>query len=160
MSIVTFQWSLLHLQSICYYHRGAQASGLGSGFRNCEPSPEPYQARYQAQLSSGFWGSAARASGLWAEPCTSLAISIMGLTQHFSSERMAPILQDRGLTLNSSLCLVTTMVGTQYSARAGGATFFTSLGLSEDIIQAIGRWSSKAWKIYIQDNPSVRPSSS
>jgi len=43
-----------------------------------------------------------------------------------------------------------------HSPRAGGATFFASLGLSEDVIQAIGRWSSRAWKIYIRDNPSVR----
>jgi hypothetical protein len=43
-----------------------------------------------------------------------------------------------------------------HSARAGGATFYASLGLSEDIIQAIGRWSSKAWKIYIRDNPTIR----
>lgn len=42
------------------------------------------------------------------------------------------------------------------SARAGGATFYASLGLSEDVIQALGRWSSKAWKDYIRDNPSVR----
>jgi hypothetical protein len=43
-----------------------------------------------------------------------------------------------------------------HSARAGGATFYASLGLSEDVIQALGRWSSQAWKIYIRDNPSVR----
>jgi hypothetical protein len=43
-----------------------------------------------------------------------------------------------------------------HSARAGGATFYASLGLSEDIIQAIGRWSSAAWKIYIRDNPTIR----
>jgi hypothetical protein len=30
------------------------------------------------------------------------------------------------------------------------------LGLSESVIQAIGRWSSSAWKIYIRDNPTVR----
>lgn len=42
------------------------------------------------------------------------------------------------------------------SARAGGATFYASLGLSEDVIQALGRWSSKAWKDYVRDNPSVR----
>ncbi|KAF8070248.1 hypothetical protein FPV67DRAFT_1668123 [Lyophyllum atratum] len=30
------------------------------------------------------------------------------------------------------------------------------LGLSEDIIQAIGRWSSAAWKIYVRENPSIR----
>ena len=34
-----------------------------------------------------------------------------------------------------------------HSTRAGGATFYASLGLSEDIIQALGRWSSTAWKI-------------
>jgi hypothetical protein len=43
-----------------------------------------------------------------------------------------------------------------HSARAGGATFYSSLGLSEDIIQAIGRWTSQSWKIYIRDNPIVR----
>jgi hypothetical protein len=42
-----------------------------------------------------------------------------------------------------------------HSARAGGATFYSSLGLSEDIIQAIGRWSLQSWKIYIRDNPTV-----
>jgi hypothetical protein len=43
-----------------------------------------------------------------------------------------------------------------HSARAGGATFYASLGLSEDIIQALGRWSSQSWRIYIRDNPSIR----
>ena len=43
-----------------------------------------------------------------------------------------------------------------HSARAGGATYYASLGLSESIIQAIGRWSSQAWKIYICGNPTIR----
>jgi hypothetical protein len=43
-----------------------------------------------------------------------------------------------------------------HSSRAGGATYYASLGLTEDIIQAIGRWSSAAWKIYIWDNPTIR----
>lgn len=43
-----------------------------------------------------------------------------------------------------------------HSARAGGATFYAGLGLSESIIMALGRWSSHAWKIYIRDNPCVR----
>ena len=43
-----------------------------------------------------------------------------------------------------------------HSPRAGGATFYAALGLSETIIMALGRWSSKAWKIYIRDNPCVR----
>jgi hypothetical protein len=43
-----------------------------------------------------------------------------------------------------------------HSPRAGGATFYASLGLTEDVIQALGRWSSAAWKIYIRDNPTVR----
>jgi hypothetical protein len=43
-----------------------------------------------------------------------------------------------------------------HSARAGGTTFYASLGLSEDVIQALGRWSSAAWKIYIRDNPTIR----
>ena len=43
-----------------------------------------------------------------------------------------------------------------HSLRAGGATFYAALGLSESIIMALGRWSSEAWKIYIRDNPGVR----
>src|SRR5271169_2955378 len=43
-----------------------------------------------------------------------------------------------------------------HSLRAGGATFYASLGLSEDVIQSLGRWSSKAWKIYIRDNHTIR----
>ena len=43
-----------------------------------------------------------------------------------------------------------------HSARAGGATHFASLGLSEDVIRALGRWSSKSWSVYIRDHPTVR----
>jgi hypothetical protein len=43
-----------------------------------------------------------------------------------------------------------------HSVRAGGATFYASLGLTEDVIQALGRWSSQAWKIYIRENPTIR----
>jgi hypothetical protein len=43
-----------------------------------------------------------------------------------------------------------------HSPRAGGATFYAGLGLSESVIMALGRWSSEAWKIYIRDNPCVR----
>jgi hypothetical protein len=42
------------------------------------------------------------------------------------------------------------------SARAGGATFYANLGISEDVLQAIGHWSSSAWKIYIRDHPAIR----
>jgi hypothetical protein len=43
-----------------------------------------------------------------------------------------------------------------HSPRAGGATYYASIGLSEDIIQALGRWTSQAWKDYIRDNPAIR----
>ena len=43
-----------------------------------------------------------------------------------------------------------------HSPHAGGATFLAGLGLSEDVTQAIRRWSLAAWKIYIRDNPTVR----
>jgi hypothetical protein len=43
-----------------------------------------------------------------------------------------------------------------HSPRTGYATFLASLGISESIIQAVGRWSSEAWKIYIRENPAVR----
>jgi hypothetical protein len=42
------------------------------------------------------------------------------------------------------------------SVRAGGATFYAGLGISEDVLQAIGRWTSSAWKIYIRDHPAIR----
>ena len=43
-----------------------------------------------------------------------------------------------------------------HSPRVGAATYYASLGLSESVIQALGRWSSQAWKIYIRDNPTIR----
>ena len=43
-----------------------------------------------------------------------------------------------------------------HSARAGGATFYAALGLSESVIMALGCWSSEAWKIYIRDNPCIQ----
>jgi hypothetical protein len=43
-----------------------------------------------------------------------------------------------------------------HSAHAGGATFYASLGLTEDVIQALGHWSSQAWKDYIRDNLTIR----
>ena len=42
-----------------------------------------------------------------------------------------------------------------HSAWAGGATYYASLGLCKDIIQALGCWSSSAWKIYIRENPTI-----
>ncbi len=39
---------------------------------------------------------------------------------------------------------------------SGGITHYASLRLSETILQALGRWSSSAWKIYIHDHPAVR----
>jgi len=41
------------------------------------------------------------------------------------------------------------------SAHAGGATFYASLGISEDMIQAIGHWASATWKIYLREHPTV-----
>ena len=39
------------------------------------------------------------------------------------------------------------------SLRAGGATSLAENGIPPSIIQAIGRWASNAFKIYIQKNP-------
>jgi hypothetical protein len=43
-----------------------------------------------------------------------------------------------------------------HSVRAGSATYYAGLGIAESILQALGRWSSEAWKDYIRDNPTVR----
>lgn len=40
-----------------------------------------------------------------------------------------------------------------HSLRAGGATFFASCGWPDDRIQALGRWSSEAFRIYIREHP-------
>lgn len=52
-----------------------------------------------------------------------------------------------------------TVLGRDYgghSPRAGGATFYAKLGVAEDIIMALGRWSSQAWRIYVREHPSLR----
>jgi hypothetical protein len=43
-----------------------------------------------------------------------------------------------------------------HSVRAGGATFYASVGMSEKVIMALGRWSSEAWKDYVRENPAIR----
>lgn len=42
-----------------------------------------------------------------------------------------------------------------HSLRAGGATYFAARGWSDDRIQALGRWSTDAYRIYIRENPVV-----
>ncbi|KAF7761975.1 hypothetical protein Agabi119p4_9967 [Agaricus bisporus var. burnettii] len=42
-----------------------------------------------------------------------------------------------------------------HSLRAGGATLLASKGISFDIIQSLGRWSSEAFRIYIRQHPSI-----
>lgn len=42
-----------------------------------------------------------------------------------------------------------------HSLRAGGATFFAANGWPDDRIQALGRWSSDAFKVYIRKNPVI-----
>ncbi|CDO77837.1 hypothetical protein BN946_scf184714.g12 [Trametes cinnabarina] len=42
-----------------------------------------------------------------------------------------------------------------HSLRAGGATYFAARGWSDDRIQALGRWSSEAYRIYIRENPVI-----
>jgi len=43
-----------------------------------------------------------------------------------------------------------------HSPRAGGCTFYASLGIPAHILQAMGRWSSTTFEIYIRENPTVR----
>jgi hypothetical protein len=40
-----------------------------------------------------------------------------------------------------------------HSMRAGGATALAEAGIPPDLIQAIGRWSSEAFKIYVRQHP-------
>ena len=40
-----------------------------------------------------------------------------------------------------------------HSMRAGGATSLAEAGVAPNIIQAIGRWKSNAWQIYVRKNP-------
>lgn len=42
-----------------------------------------------------------------------------------------------------------------HSLRSGGATYFASCGWSDDRIQALGRWHSDTFRIYIRKNPVV-----
>ncbi|KAL7278881.1 hypothetical protein ACG7TL_006712 [Trametes sanguinea] len=44
---------------------------------------------------------------------------------------------------------------TGHSLRTGSATYFAARGWSDDRIQALGRWSSEAYRIYIRENPVV-----
>ena len=41
------------------------------------------------------------------------------------------------------------------SMRAGRATHLAKLGVSSQVIRAMGRWSSEAWELYIQVHPAI-----
>ena len=41
------------------------------------------------------------------------------------------------------------------SMRAGGATHLALLGTSSKVIRAVGRWTSKAWELYIRVHPTL-----
>lgn len=43
-----------------------------------------------------------------------------------------------------------------HSMRSGGATAYAQAGLPLDHIQALGRWSSEAFKIYVRGHPLMR----
>jgi hypothetical protein len=40
-----------------------------------------------------------------------------------------------------------------HSMRAGGATSLAESGVAPNVIQAIGRWQSDSWQIYVRKNP-------
>lgn len=42
-----------------------------------------------------------------------------------------------------------------HSLRAGGATSLAAAGVPFDQIQAMGRWSSEAFRIYVRKNPAL-----
>ncbi|THH13228.1 hypothetical protein EW146_g6963 [Bondarzewia mesenterica] len=42
-----------------------------------------------------------------------------------------------------------------HSLRAGGATHFAAAGWPDERIQALGRWTSQAFKTYIRKNPVI-----
>ena len=41
------------------------------------------------------------------------------------------------------------------SMRAGGATHLAKLGVSSQVIRAMGRWYSEAWELYIRVHPAI-----
>ena len=42
-----------------------------------------------------------------------------------------------------------------HSFRAGGATHLAAVGIADERIQAMGRWSSEAWRTYVRKNPVI-----
>lgn len=51
------------------------------------------------------------------------------------------------------------LLGKEYGGQpccSGGITFYASLGLDEDILMGLGRWSSQAWKLYLRDHPAAQ----
>src|SRR5258708_3037314 len=43
----------------------------------------------------------------------------------------------------------------RHSFQAGGATHLAAVGIPNDKIQAMGHWSSEAWRSYVRKNPVV-----
>jgi hypothetical protein len=56
----------------------------------------------------------------------------------------------------SRLCeFITDKTISGHSLRAGGATFFAELGVPSHIIQALGRWASETFEVYIRTHPAI-----
>ena len=53
------------------------------------------------------------------------------------------------------LSIIKALSETKTSLRPGGATSFSILGESDDVIMKRGRWSSEAYKLYIRDHPHL-----
>ena len=54
------------------------------------------------------------------------------------------------LKINLSYCGLDTSLYQSHSFRIGGASFFASLGFSDEQIRLLGRWKSNSFRIYIR----------
>ena len=56
----------------------------------------------------------------------------------------------KNLKLNLSFCGLNTSLYQSHSFRIGGASFFASLGFSDEQIRLLGRWKTNSFRIYIR----------
>ena len=57
----------------------------------------------------------------------------------------------KNLKSNLSFCGLNTSLYQSHSFRIGGASFFASLGFSDEQIRLLGRWKSNAFRVYIRE---------
>lgn len=77
----------------------------------------------------------------------------LGPTGLLFAKKSGERLLSRDTIVNMLKAIDPTLTG--HSFRAGGATYLAAIGVREEDIKRMGRWTSDAWQVYVRDHPTI-----